>query len=141
MELIKQKYIDLFGSPEGCSIEQIDSIETILDISIQGSLRRVLEFYSGGSVGYIDIFSFTRDYFPNVIDETVRLRNEINLPHNYIFIAEHSDSLVLIDSKTNEVFWFSSIEIKNFIEQGFVEDMDKWDDFIYFFDELLNNEE
>lgn len=96
-----------------------------------------MAFYSGGSLGDMDIFSFTRDASPNIIDETLRLRAQIGLPPHYIFLAEDPAGIVLLDARNNQVNWLGSAEVQQFIKGHAVRDIDQWDDFVHFFKNLL----
>lgn len=76
---LKQRYAQL-SDDKGCTPDEIQAIETALALKLPADFTAVTHFFSGGSLGNMDFFSFTRDCAPNIVDETLRLRQAVALP-------------------------------------------------------------
>lgn len=137
---LKKRYEALYPI-EGIKAGMINNIESDLGVKLPEDFREITKFYSGGLIGDISIFAFDR-YTPNIVDETLRLRKVVNLPSNFLFIAEPPASVILLDTKnTPAVLWCDSNEVDKLHDLSFVTPPDTWDTFSEFFLELIEQEE
>lgn len=137
---LKKRYEKLYPI-EGIEEEMIDNVENDLEVKLPEDFREITKFYSGGLIGDISIFAFDR-YTPNIVDETLRLRRIINLPSNFLVIAEPPASIILLDTQnTPAVIWCDSNEVNNLHDFSFVTAPDTWDTFSEFFLDLIEQEE
>ena len=53
----------------------------------------------------------------DIIDETIRLREAVNLPMRFIVLAEPPESLIVLDTKNiPSVIWFDTVDISRIEE-------------------------
>lgn len=141
IEDLQNRYINLYPN-EGCSSEEINKIESLLDATLPKSFREIASFFRGGYLGGISHFSFLDDVNPNIIQETLRLRDSVNLPDEFIVLAEPPESLIVMDTvNTPSVIWFNAVEISNLPQKTFTSPPDEWETYSDFFEEFLTEEE
>ncbi|WP_045521070.1 SMI1/KNR4 family protein [Neobacillus niacini] len=129
---LMERYENLY-SLEGLNDKQINVIETSLEIKLPNDFKQICSFYSGELIGNISIFAFDGNS-PNIIDETLSLRDAINLPLNFIVLAEPPASLILMDiEKKPSVLWCDSNDVQRIHNHSFVSSPDYWDTFSDFF--------
>jgi hypothetical protein len=76
------------------------------------------------------------------IDETLRLRQAITLPQNWIVLGEPSESLLLMDcNEGGRIFWIDAIDAERVASHAFITKRDVWATFGDFFEYLLSAEE
>ncbi|WP_315368756.1 SMI1/KNR4 family protein [Kingella oralis] len=137
---LKQRYATLLDD-KGCSPDEIQAIATALALKLPDDFITIARFFSGGSLGEIDFFSFTRDCAPNIVDETLRLRQAVALPQRYVFLAGFAESVVLYDTEQSHAFWFLAAELPAFLHDATVVESDVWASFADLFAECLADEE
>jgi len=141
IKVLKNRYEDLHPN-EGCSSDDIEKIENSLDVHLPESFREIALFFRGGSLGGISHFSFIDEVTPNIIQETLRLRDSVNLPHEFIVLAEPPESLIAMDTvHSPSVIWFSAVEVANLPQKEFASPPDEWETYADFFGEFLTEEE
>ena len=90
MDTIKElrtKYENLLPI-DGIDEKAINEIQTALNVCLPEDFRKIASFYSGGFLGGISNYSFINsDDSTNIIDETIRLRNSVNLPLRFVVLA------------------------------------------------------
>lgn len=78
----------------------------------------------------------------NIIDETIRLKETVNLSRRFIVLAEPPESLIVLDTENNPaVIWFDALDISRIEEKSFITKPDEWDSYADYFEELLEEEE
>ncbi len=137
---LKQRYATLLDD-KGCSPDKIQAIATALALKLPDDFTAIARFFSDGSLGDMDFFSFTRDCAPNIVDETLRLRQAVALPQRYVFLAEFAKSVVLYDTEQSCAFWFWVAELPAFIHDATAVESDVWTSFTDLFAECLDDEE
>jgi hypothetical protein len=139
---LKKRYLDLF-LVDGISKDAINEVEKGLNLQLPPDFCEISEFYSGGMLGDVSLFSFIRiNNAENIIDETIRLRKTAELPHEYIVLAEPSESIIVLKTQHNPiVLWIDAVEIARISDMAFESVPDKWNSFSDFFNTLLQQEE
>ena len=96
---LKVCYLNLQSS-DGVDNEVLSEIEKTLNVKLPEDFCEIALFYSGGYLGGISNYSFSNnDVETNVINETIRLRNTVNLPLKSIVLSEPPESLIVMNTK------------------------------------------
>lgn len=139
---LRNKYIALYDGTDGISKECLDKIEHDLQVKLSNDFSEIASFYSGGSIGGIDLHSFLFTDSTNIIGETLRIRKAVGLPNRFVVIAEHDMSIFVMDTENiPSIIWLDSVEITKLDEQDFISKPDVWGCFLDFFHYLLDEEE
>ncbi len=137
---IKQRY-DLLFPDEVITPQVVTKIEQQLQLQLPDDFKEIALFFNGGLVGGISIFSYA-NHHPNLIEETLRLRKDIQFPHSLVFLAEPAGSMIVLDTATTpSVIWCDSIDVYQLHDRSFQVAPDTWDTFSDFFAYLLTQEE
>ncbi|BDU23785.1 SMI1/KNR4 family protein [Flavobacterium sp. GSB-24] len=135
---LRDRYILLFGEIDGVSTEDLNKIESELQISLPIDFKEIASFCDGS----IWLHSFLFDDSTNLIGETLRIRKAVAIPNRFIVLAEHDMSVFLMDTENKPpILWIDSIEITKLEKQDFISKPYIWDDFSDFFEYLLDEEE
>lgn len=139
---MKKRYEALY-SDDGINNEELIEIEKMLEIELPENFCEVSTFFSGGYLGSISNYSFSRvGNSLNIIDETIRLREFVNLPTRFVVLAEPSESLIVMDTKnTPSVIWFDAVEISELEKKSFTSKPDEWETYADYFNAQLEGEE
>lgn len=139
---MKKRYIALY-SEDGINNRELVEIEKMLEVELPDSFCEISTFFSGGYLGSISNYSFSNvDNSLNIIDETIRLRETINLPTRFVVLAEPPESLIVMDTKNNpSIIWFDAVEITELDKKSFTSQPDEWEDYVDYFNALLEEEE
>ena len=137
---IKLKYLEIFPD-DGLIEKEIEIIEESLKVNLPNDFRIISQFFSGGNLGIIDFFDFKRNNPLNIIDETIRLRETLHLPNQFIILAEPSESIVILDLyKRPSIIWCDAVEINKINERDFDNPPDVWECFSDLFYDMLMEE-
>lgn len=137
---IRERY-DLLFTDDVIAPQAVARIEQQLQLQLPDDFKEIASFYNGGLIGGISIFSYN-DHHPNLIEETLRLRKDIQLPHSFLFLAEPAESMIVLDTaQTPAVIWCDSIDIHQLHDRSFQIAPDTWNTFSDFFEYLLTQEE
>lgn len=139
---LKKRYERLYPD-EGISRKELDEIKRLLQVELPQDFSEIAMFYSGGYLGGISNHSFTEfEGSPNIIHETLRLREAINLPKKFIVLAEPPESLIVMDTEeTPSIIWLNAIEVSKLENKLFEITPDEWLTYTEYFRELLEEEE
>jgi hypothetical protein len=139
---LKKRFMNFYPL-DGINDDDIKEIQKELGLELPLDFCEISKFFSGSMLGDISIFSFTRiNGTENIIDETLRLRKTVKLPHEYIVLAEPSESIILLNTQNQPVvLWIDATEITEISIMSFESTPDVWDSFEDFFNELLQQEE
>ena len=126
---------------EGCSNDDLHKVELNLDITLPDDFKEISLLYSIDYLGGISNYQVVRDGNTlNLIDETLRIRNAIGLPHEYVFLAELDSSAILLNTvKQPHVIWVDSIAIGR-LNQLESHEYDAWENYQDYFEYLLQEE-
>ena len=126
---------------EGCSNDNLHKVELNLDITLPDDFKEITLFCSIDYLGGIPNYQVVRDGNSlNLIDETLRIRNAIGLPHEYVFLAELDSSAILLNTvKQPHVIWVDSIAIGK-LNQLESHEYDAWENYQDYFEYLLQEE-
>lgn len=120
----------------------MDEIERELKIKLPKDFKEISLFYSGGFLGNISHYAITNKKInPNIAQETLELRKSVNLPHNFIVLAEPPESLIVLNIENNQVIWLYSFDINKLRGGNFSSKPDIWLNYTSFFQTLLLLEE
>ena len=141
-KLLKQ-YQDLLleDALEGCTHDDLHKVELYLDVTLPDDFKEISLLYSIDYLGGRPIYQVVRDGNAlNLIDETLRIRNVIGLPYEYVFLGELDTSAVLLNTvKQPHVIWVDSIAIER-LSQLESHEYDAWENHQDYFEYLLQEE-
>ena len=141
-KLLKQ-YQDLLleDALEGCTHDDLHKVELYLDVTLPDDFKEISLLYSIDYLGGRPIYQVVRDGNAlNLIDETLRIRNGIGLPHEYVFLGELDTSAILLNTiKQPHVIWVDSIAIER-LNQLESHEYDVWENYQDYFEYLLQEE-
>ena len=141
-KLLKQ-YQDLLleDALEGCTHDDLHKVELYLDVTLPDDFKEISLLYSIDYLGGMPNNQVVRDGNAlNLIDETLRIRNVIGLPHEYVFLGELDTSAVLLNTvKQPHVIWVDSIAIER-LSQLESDEYDAWENYQDYFEYLLQEE-
>jgi hypothetical protein len=139
---LNKRYTNLYPS-DGIDESILRKIEDILKITLPKDFRQITNFYSGGLLGGISIFAVAFEGItPNIVEETIRLRNTIKLPSCFIVLAEPPESLIVMDTEnTPSIIWCDATDVERIINMSFITEPQTWNSYLEFFEKLLEDEE
>ena len=127
---LKERYLNLQPS-DGVNKEVLSEIEKTLNVKLPEDFCEIASFYSGGYLGGISNYSFSsNDGETNIINETIRLRNTVDLPLRYIVLSEPAESLIVMDTKNiPSIIWCDAVEVTKLNDKSFISKPDEWDSY------------
>ena len=129
-------------SMNGIGKEALTDIQTILNVNLPEDFCEITAFFGGGLLGGISNHSFSNLDSPNIIDETIRLRDSIDLPLQFIVLAEPDESLIVMDTlSTPSIIWCDAVEVSKLKNKTFISKPDEWNTYTDYFAQLLKDEE
>lgn len=139
---LKSRYDAIYGS-EPCGDGVIADCEEKLGIKLPAEFKEIATFYSGGFLGGISHHEIASiGEAPNIVQETLRLRESIGLGGSYVVIAEPSESLIVLNvAGKPSVIWCDAVEARNINSLTFSNRPDTWESYGEFFAYLLDEEE
>jgi hypothetical protein len=120
-------------------------VENKLHVKFSKSFKKINNICSYENLFIKDFFSFSK--FGGVIAETLRLRNDVNLPNDVLFLYEDDASIILMQVGTTEpqeekVFWIAVEDYDRFCKGETLEYKHHiFLSFTDFFEYLLTEEE
>jgi len=122
--------------------DTLNEIQTTLNVRLPEDFCEITAFFGGGLLGGISNHSFSNLDSPNIIDETIRLRDSINLPSQFIVLAESDESLIVMDTQSiPSIIWCDAVEVSKLKNKTFISKPDEWNTYTEFFSQLLKDEE
>jgi hypothetical protein len=142
LNTLRRRYIDLYGI-EPAEDDSCDLIEAALQIRLPPDVKAISTFYSGGLLGGIEHMAIEASGpADNLVDKTTALRSAIDLPQQFIVLAEQSESLIVLDVNSGNVTWLDSHDALNLAEGIPLTGVPtKWHSYVDFFEYLLEEEE
>ncbi len=139
---LKKRYIHLYNS-DGVEEVTLNKIEEILKLKLPNNFRQIASFYSGGLLGGISLFAVIHENIsPNIVEETLRLRDAINLPLNFVVLSEPPESLIVMDTQnTPSVIWCDATDVVRLHDKSFITPPQTWNSYLDFFNNILEDEE
>jgi hypothetical protein len=150
LDLLKIKFYELFPEEKGLSYTDVsDDIQKKLQIILPDEFKKICLFFRGNNGPLFgSLYSFDpKDADWNICDETLRLRQSINLPNNLVILAEPDESVILMEiangsEVTSKVYWLGTGDAYNLAEGKPLEDNPIiFPTFTDFFSYLLDEEE
>jgi len=139
---LEKRYTQLYPS-DGVDESVLKKVESMLKLKLPEDFCQIANFYSGGLLGGISNFAVaSQDITPNIVEETIRLRNAINLPSRFIVLAEPPESLIVMDTEnTPSIIWCDATDAERIADMSFISEPETWDNYLEFFIKLLEDEE
>lgn len=139
---LKDRYDAIYGC-EAVGEGVISKIEAELDLTLPSDFKEIFLFYSGGFLGGVSHHETACvGDATNIVQETIRLRDVIGLGHNFVVIAEPSESLMVLNvAGKPSVIWCDAVEVKNLNSMNFVKQPDTWESYGDFVEYLISEEE
>lgn len=139
---LKERYLNLQQS-DGVNNAVLSEIEKTLKIKLPSDFCEISSFYSGGYLGGISNYSFANnDGNTNIIEETIRLRETINLPLRYIVLAEPPESIIVMDTENiPSIIWCDAVEVTKLNDKSFISKPNEWNSYTEYFAQLTEDEE
>ena len=143
---MRERYISFFGEesvPDGA----IDAIESALKLILPDDVKKIGTFYRGGMLGGKS-HNALEPTGPamNVVDETLRLRSAIQLPHRFVVLAEPANSLIVLDTESRAsgapaVIWCDANDVVYLDDvSAMATHPETWPSYSAFFEYLLDEE-
>lgn len=137
---LKLKYLEVFPE-DALNQDELNAIEKRLGVTLPNDFKEISKYFSGGSVGIIEFYDFKDNNDINIVDETLRLRESMQLPEQYIVLAEPPESIVVMDIKNvPTIIWCDSIDIENIESNNYSSQPDTWESFSDLFYDMLLEE-
>jgi hypothetical protein len=139
---LRQRYTKFYDS-DGIDEHTLNEIEDTLNVKLPDDFRKIATFYTGGLLGGISIFAVTnKNISPNIVGETLRLRDAVDLPLRYVVLAEPPASLIVMDTEnTHSILWCDATDVVRLNDRSFISSPQTWGSFSEFFTTLLEDEE
>lgn len=139
---LEKRYTQLYPS-DGVDESVLKKVESMLKLKLPEDFCQIANFYSGGLLGGISSFAVaTQDITPDIVEETIRLRDTINLPSRFIVLAEPTESLIVMDTEnTPSIIWCDATDAERIADMSFISEPETWDNYLEFFQKLLEDEE
>jgi hypothetical protein len=123
----------------------LQELERSLGVILPNDFKEIAAFYSGGIVGGISHNAIaTSGPATNIFEETVRLRQALNLPRSLVVLAEPAESLIIMDTSASEgspaVMWIDASDARDLAGLEGLHDPQLWRSYTDFFDFLLVRE-
>lgn len=142
IEELRSRYIALAGA-RPASIELLDGIEQQLQVKLPSDFREICDFFDGGGMDVLPLFSLAGNAPQlNPLHETLRCRETIGIPSNFLVLAEPPESLVILDCfGEGRVLWVDAVDASRIVTGKFTSKPNIWPSFANFFSYLLDEEE
>lgn len=126
---------------DGISMNEIIKKEEKLGITLPKDFKAISSFFSGGSIGPIEIFDFCHENELNIWRETERIRKAVDLETECIVLAEPPESIIIMQTeKKPAIIWCDASDIYNIKTGKFDVEPETWENFSDFFYDMLIEE-
>lgn len=137
---IKKMY-EKFFTADGISKNEITKKEEELGITLPNDFKEITSFFSGGSIGPIEIYDFCYENELNIWKETERIRKAVDLELECIVLAEPPESIIIMHTeKKPAIIWCDASDIYNIKTGKFDVEPEIWENFSDFFYDILMEE-
>jgi hypothetical protein len=140
IEALRKRYVRLYGD-EGVAEQDLGAIESSLNLCLPEDFRRIARFFGGGCLGTSHHAIAPGGPADNVVEETLRLRTSVGLPHGYVVLAEPAESLIVMDSGSSEVFWIDASDANRLADPRLLRKPQVFQSYADFFERLLGEAE
>lgn len=142
IQLIKR--VERLGLKNSLNKEEIEAVEKVLNLTLPDDFKVLCSYCSYEFLYSFEFITFCADENDGVITETLGWRDSINLPHNYLVLADDGTSAILmkIEEDDAEVIWCSLEDVLNICAGKSMEyNPTVFPSFIDFYEFLLDEEE
>lgn len=145
IEQLRERYLAFFGE-EGVGDGVIEGIEARLGVALPEDFTQVAGFYSGGLLGGISHHEIASEGdATNLVEETLRIREAVGLPRNFIVLAEPPESLIVLSvdasNGSDAVIWCDAVEVNALRDNSFINPPQTWKTYADFFEYLLDSQD
>ncbi len=121
----------------------LEEIESSLQITLPTDLKEIAHFYGGGILGGIDHTTIeARGPGGGIVDVTEAFRAGIGLPNRFVVLADHSESVIVLDVDSGAITWLDSVEVESLVDgRPLVGWKKSWASYSEFFEYMLDEEE
>lgn len=139
---LKNRYVAMNGHRR-ISNDMLRSIQAELGLVLPLDFMQITEFYDGSGFNVLPLYSLAGNAPKmNPVNETLRLRESVQLPSNWLVLGEPPESLLLMDcANGGKVLWLDAVDVARISSNSFNKEPETWDSFSDFFDYLLEEEE
>ncbi len=143
IENLLKEYKTLMGGDtfEGCNLDDLENAEKLLHVKLPEDFKKISLAYTIDYIGGIPNYQIARGASTlNIVDETLRIRKAIGLPHEFVFLSELDSSVILLNTVSiPAVIWVDSVAIGRLdsLEQT---EYDSWDTYHDYFEFLIQTE-
>ena len=138
----RRRYAALY-SEEPTPIEIVHDIESALQVSLPDDMKEVARYYGGGILGGIE-HTAIEAVGPGggIVDVTLAFRTGLGLPNRFVVLADHSESVIVLDVDSGAITWLDSVEVDSLVDgQPLVGWKKSWASYSEFFEYMLDKEE
>lgn len=133
---LKQSYLKL-KDENGISENDIRNIEEKLNVHLPYDFKNIATYFRGGILGTLD----TYDFIDSIIDETLKMRKDLTISHQYIVLAQDDESVLLLDTvQYPGIIWCDLDDIMNLCSNKFMKQPDIWGSYSDFFHEMMDTD-
>jgi hypothetical protein len=142
IQSLRKRYVALNGERPAQEI-LISKIVTELGLTLPHDFLEISRFFDGSGINVLPLFSLSGTSPKlNPVNETLRLRQAVNLPVQWLVLGEPPESLLLMDCASDgRVIWIDAIDVGRIIDEDFKGEPTTWNSFSDFFEYLLDEEE
>lgn len=148
IENMNKRFLMLYPA-RNTGLDVIKEIENALGVNFPWDFIEISKFFDGYySLGGINLFSFDfQGDYSNIKDETIRLRESINLPKKYVVLYESEVSFIVLETQSAETLNARVIDCSLEDAYNLVEGKDLengpviYETFFDFFENLVSAEE
>jgi hypothetical protein len=142
LEKVKSRFESLNGI-RAVDPDFIETLERELGISLSSSFKLVGEFFDGSGIYILPLHQIGFESPTNVLGETKRLRNSVQLLSNYLVLGESTEGLIVMDcnSQLGQVLWCDAVDVNRLGKETLMTAPEVWDSYLGFAEYLVSEEE
>jgi len=136
---LQRRYLASF-SADGVPTSELARIEDRLGVRLPQDFCSIAKFYRGGLLGDVSHNAIADGgAADNIVEETLRVRNAVDLPDRYLVLAEPPGSIIVLDSVVGGVKWLDAADvIRLSTGEKFSAAVQEWPSYSSFFEYLLD---
>lgn len=140
---LREQYRRLYGL-EPVEEAAIPAIESVLNLKLPEDFKAISLWYRGGFLGGKSHHAISaKGPATNIVEETLRLRQTVALPHHFVVLAEPAAGLIVMscDPTAPQILWCNDTDATRLGSLEQIRNPQIWPNYTAFFDYLLNEEE
>jgi len=139
---IKNRFVSLNGE-RPVPNSTISKIEERLTVILPSDFKEIVSYFDGSGIYSLALHSISVDEpKTNIVSETLRLREAIGIPTQFVVLGEPPESLIVMDcSQKGKVTWCDANDVYRLGKEALLSKPDEWPTFTAFFEHVLDDEE